>query len=117
VRGALKIVLWLFLIFDSWRKLVIHVVRGLGPIAAIAAVTVGLGVTSQIVAEADPDEGDVALQCDVWAQPMGGFGGMPQHAGTVTGHGPNEGAAREDAERQKWGPYGNMPYLQNCHPV
>ncbi|ADG98731.1 conserved hypothetical protein [Segniliparus rotundus DSM 44985] len=94
----------------------IRVLRGLG---VIAAVTAGLGVASQIAAQADPEEGDVAIQCDVWAQPMGGFGrgGIPQHAGTVTGHGPNEGAAREDAERQKWGPYGNMPHLQNCHPV
>ncbi|MGL6234910.1 MAG: hypothetical protein ACRC20_06155 [Segniliparus sp.] len=91
-------------------------VRGLGAVAAIAGVTVGLGLTSQMLAEADPGEEGFHVQCDVYAQ---GFGpmSMPQYAGTVDGFGENEGAARDDAERKKWGPYGNMPNLQNCRPA
>ena len=91
-------------------------VRGLGALAAIAGVTTSLWLASGFIANAAPGEGDYHIMCDVWAQ---GFGpmSMPQHAGTVDGFGENEGEAREDAERKKWGPYGNMPNLQNCHPV
>lgn len=34
---------------------------------------------------------------------------MKQWAGTVIGRGSNEGEARQDAQRQMWGPYGMSP--------
>ncbi|WP_020099498.1 hypothetical protein [Mycobacterium sp. 360MFTsu5.1] len=86
------------------------------------------GMTAPVGAAAPGDQGPglVAVQCQVWASNGFGMGGMPgmgmgfgmkQWAGTVIGRGPDEGAARADAERQMWGPYGMSPELRDCVPA
>ncbi|OAT70082.1 hypothetical protein AWB85_01395 [Mycobacteroides immunogenum] len=81
------------------------------------------------IVSAAPGNGPVAVQCQVYADnnfgpPGFGPGGMPgmgigmkQWAGAVIGRGSNEGEARQDAERQMWGPYGMAPELRDCVPA
>ncbi|OHU25178.1 hypothetical protein BKG77_17635 [Mycobacteroides chelonae] len=102
----------------------------------ICSVVAGVGVAAVLVsvfaapaASAVPGEGPVAVQCQVYANnnfgppgfgpgSMPGMGfGMKQWAGAVIGHGSNEPEARQDAERQMWGPYGMAPELRDCVPA
>lgn len=102
----------------------------------ICSMAAGFGLAVSVfaapIASALPGEGPVAVQCQVYADnnfgpPGFGPGGMPgmgfgmkqmkQWAGTVIGRGSNEGEARQDAQRQMWGPYGMSPELRDCVPA
>lgn len=100
----------------------IRMAVSLAGVAAMAALCTPL-------ASAVPGQGASGVQCQVYADnnfappgfgpgSMPGVGmGMKQWAGTVIGHGSNEAEARQDAERQMWGPYGMAPELRDCIPA